>query len=514
MTDFMISQLAGLAVPAPDDKLLVLNVHDTSTPPAGAGGSDQAATIAAVLATPGLRGTAVYQMPAPSGGDDTAAFTAALAALPTVTVYAIPPSTPPSAVFHYGTIALASGTYQLGAVSDLANLGPFVSVIGPGSQACKLSYRGAGKCLSLRSTIKPADDTFDDLMAFAGTLNGFTIDGTSAGNGAVGLDYGDLEGGSLGPDLYIQNFSGTGSTGLDVNNQVAWTENVYGRVVIRNCANAVKFRVNGGDDSFAYNDLTFKIYAWPNQNGVVLSGGANYANGSLKIRANHLLSGSAQSSAALTITGQDGVTGLWSQVTLCRLDLQAETDGSGAFGPTTISFGNVTNNAIFNCTGILSFGNTNWTLSNWSVASSFAAGNFFFMGEVSGDTNIAPSVHGSTVFVGALVYGTSTLFQNGGMPLGQGDFLACTLNQSITVAFQNTTAGPQRKTIVITQAASGGPFTVTWPHNASPTTTNPKVKWAGGTAPVMTATANAVDVYKLETIDGATWYGTASQNVS
>lgn len=56
--------------------------------------------------------------------------------------------------------------------------------------------------------------------------------------------------------------------------------------------------------------------------------------------------------------------------------------------------------------------------------------------------------------------------------------------------------------------------TVTWPHNASPTTTSPKVIWAGGTAPTMTATANAIDVYYLETLDGATWYGRAAQNMS
>lgn len=448
----------------------------------------------------------------PTGSaDSTAAFAAALAALPTITIFATPPSTAPSATFHYGTIRLGAGTYKLGSSADIGNLGPFVTVTGPGSQSCTLSYRGTGKCLSLRSTIRPADDTFDDLEAFGGTLNGFTIDGTSAGNGAVGLDYGDLEGGSLGPDLYVQNFAGTGSTGVDFNNVVAWTENIYGRVNVRNCTNAVKIRVNGGDDSFAYNDLTFKVYAFVNQNGVVLSGGANYANGSLKLRANHLLSGSAQSSAALTLTGQDAGTGLWSQLSFSRLDVQAETDGSGAFGPTTISFGNAGANAIYNCVGILSFGGTNWTLSNWSVANSFAAGNFFFMGEVSGDTNIAPSVHGSTAFVGALIYGTSIAFQNGGLPLGQGDFLPCTLNQNLTWSFQNTTAGPQRKTIILTQAAAGGPYTVTWPANGSPTTTSPNIIWPGGVAPQMSTAPGAVDIYDLETIDGATWFGQARQ---
>ena len=60
----------------------------------------------------------------------------------------------------------------------------------------------------------------------------------------------------------------------------------------------------------------------------------------------------------------------------------------------------------------------------------------------------------------------------------------------------------------------GGPFTVTWQHNASPSVTAPTILWAGGTAPTMTATASAVDVYKLETPDGITWYGQAIQHVS
>jgi hypothetical protein len=40
------------------------------------------------------------------------------------------------------------------------------------------------------------------------------------------------------------------------------------------------------------------------------------------------------------------------------------------------------------------------------------------------------------------------------------------------------------------------------------------VKWAGGTAPTMTAAASSVDIYDLETVDGVTWYGRATQNVS
>jgi hypothetical protein len=72
----------------------------------------------------------------------------------------------------------------------------------------------------------------------------------------------------------------------------------------------------------------------------------------------------------------------------------------------------------------------------------------------------------------------------------------------------------ERKTVIIIQAAAGGPFTVTWPHTGSPTVSSPTVNWAGGAAPTMSAGAGAEDVYNLVTYDGATWYGQAIQNVS
>jgi hypothetical protein len=120
--------------------------------------------------------------------------------------------------------------------------------------------------------------------------------------------------------------------------------------------------------------------------------------------------------------------------------------------------------------------------------------------------------------IGALGFARSFLSgSNGNMQGNNGDFFSVTLSASITMSLAAGSplcAMPQRKTIVLKQAAAGGPFTVTWPHAGSPTTSSPTVLWAGGSAPVMTSTANATDVYKLETVDGATWYGQAIQNVS
>jgi len=57
-------------------------------------------------------------------------------------------------------------------------------------------------------------------------------------------------------------------------------------------------------------------------------------------------------------------------------------------------------------------------------------------------------------------------------------------------------------TLIITQ---GGTRTITWPG---------AVKWPGGVAPTLTATAAKVDILTLVTDDGGTnWYGlVAGQN--
>lgn len=110
---------------------------------------------------------------------------------------------------------------------------------------------------------------------------------------------------------------------------------------------------------------------------------------------------------------------------------------------------------------------------------------------------------------------TTALFNNGVFQVGQGDFApSVTLTASITISFQGNVAGPQRKLLVIKQAASGGPYTVTWPKPGSPTLAAPAVYWAGGTAPTMTVTASATDVYELITVDGIKWYGVARQAVA
>ena len=88
----------------------------------------------------------------------------------------------------------------------------------------------------------------------------------------------------------------------------------------------------------------------------------------------------------------------------------------------------------------------------------------------------------------------------------QGNSFMHTLTENTTFTFSNPPASGTAYTmsIEIIQDASASGFTVTWPTS---------VDWPSGTAPTLTATASAKDVFVFTTRDGGTtWYGfTAGQ---
>jgi hypothetical protein len=175
-----------------------------------------------------------------------------------------------------------------------------------------------------------------------------------------------------------------------MDNTIAWTENWHGLVQLYNNGNQVTMR---GDDSttagksFGYNDLTFKIYCKANQNGVVLRDGGLYYNGTLKIRGNAVLSGSAQACATLVITGQcrpdNPQVGNYSYINSTQLEIQSEAGGPGNT-QATILFGSPATgarNRIQNCTGNINFQQYS-VFTNLTAAQ---AGAFQVSGSVTGD---------------------------------------------------------------------------------------------------------------------------------
>jgi len=87
--------------------------------------------------------------------------------------------------------------------------------------------------------------------------------------------------------------------------------------------------------------------------------------------------------------------------------------------------------------------------------------------------------------------------------LTNGTVQTATLTASTPCTFTMPTATAGKSFIIrITQAATG-----------MTTATFTGVKWSGGTAPTITATASAVDSISFMSV-GSTWYGSAIQNLS
>lgn len=383
---------------------------------------------------------------------------------------------------------------------------------------CYISATGSGDVFRMYdSSQAPTTRTY----VGGGIIGRPVIDGTNAGNSSCAIHIGDLTGMKV--EAWIKNFTGTGSVGLNMENAFFWTEKADVLVKTRNCTRAAQWTTSGaGTTSFGYG--SFDISASPatnQQDGIAVLGGAWIYHGRLRLRGDFTSGASATTAAALRIQGQNsGATS--SKVEGCHVDVQVECAPNGANAPTTIIMDTSPFCELFGCWGTLDFG---YGGGNFA-ASSVNGTQFSFNGLFNADSNLKPAystyglwgAFGSPVFYAGLP-STVAGDANGSVATMASDFTTMTLSGNVTISLTPANflsaaiATPQRQTIIIKQSA-GGSNTVTWPHNVSPTTSSPTVNWAGGAAPVMTAAANATDVYDLVTYDGATWYGRALQNVS
>jgi hypothetical protein len=121
---------------------------------------------------------------------------------------------------------------------------------------------------------------------------------------------------------------------------------------------------------------------------------------------------------------------------------------------------------------------TNKTLSSSAVTGTLKAGNY----------HIEPSENNA---------GNSSTAQT--IDWSAGSAQLSTLTGNVTYTFSNPVAGGA---YVLRIATGAGSFTTTWPAS---------VKWSGGTAPTITATASKVDLINFY-YDGTYYYGSFAQN--
>jgi hypothetical protein len=450
-----------------------------------------------------------------------------------------------------GVAFLAPGTFLINQTLNVPvqsnggslNASPFSgALIGCGPGATVLMFSGTGPAVSAHGTV---DLGFSMAQGNGARIMHLTIDGSKVGSGQVssGLDVGD-QADLLVWDVTIQNFTSTGTTGasgtnpngavgLNINNTLTWTEKYKVWVMTNNCDNAVQLITTntntGASTSHMYSgDLEMHVNAGPSninpgstQNGLVIARQGHLMNGRLIMRGNFNYSSTGTNKGAAILLGTQSQQG---HIESMYLDVYVESDQASKGDsppPTTIAFGTNTDNVMTACHGRLQF-KDGWQASTVGGLAA-SPGNYSFFGPVIGDPNLgSPSVDAGTGLpaiaagcpyiysapTSAGLLGVLSIYPN------SGDFFTFTLGAASTISIGDGGLGaPQRKTIVITQGQAGG-FTVSWPHTSSPTPASPTVLWPGGTAPRMTSAAGAIDVYKLETLDGATWYGQAVQNVS
>ena len=166
-----------------------------------------------------------------------------------------------------------------------------------------------------------------------------------------------------------------------------------------------------------------------------------------------------------------------------------------ALGSTVTSFGNVT---LTNAT-ISSVASTfpNNYLSNTSVTLGNTA---LTLGSTVTSVGNATVANVTVTNYIETLQAVGTVGSSASLSLTTGTVLTATLTASTPCTFTMPTATAGKSFILkLTQASSG-----------MTTATFTSVKWPGGTAPTITATASAVDILSFVS-DGTNWYGTFAQ---
>jgi hypothetical protein len=520
-------------------------------------------------------GHGVSSATATYGTDNTGAFKAAIALLPATGGVVYIPA---------GTYLIAQGGQVIASNATGTPPSP-IYLRGAGRQATQINFSDStGACFRMYNNYVPSGGP-TSIEVWGGGVEDLTIDGSTSGNGSVGLHIGDMKRAHV--DITVQNFASSNAVGIHLDNTLWWTENGSFDLELINCTSGVVFDVsNTGSTEFDNNRFHFGLDLESGQNGVILENGAyiyhadifihggirtsntggaafsfNATDGAFTAAGSAFVNGTAVAltgsslpapfvtgkvyyvtgasgtsfslattpggqavsssssgpgsvaalGAALTVVGQGGSNNINSFIEKSHLSIMLESGGPNTFTPQTILQG-TQGNRINECYGIMSFRLGPWALSN--IIPAQLANQFTYFGVVDGDINLNPAGNNGLAAISPVIYGQGNLAGDTGIyDAQQGDFFAVTLSGTITLtpndsgSESGSFAGPQRKTFIITQATSGGPFNVNWPSRMQPSQAHPTVVWLSGVTPVMPTAAGAVMVIELTSLDGATWYG-------
>lgn len=331
---------------------------------AGGAVTARSSAAAATVTTPDWINVVTYGADPTGSADSTSAIQDAINALPSTG----------------GVVYLPAGKYKVTSTLTCTTVPAYF--LGDGAWATVVAFSGTGDCFRVYDST-----TYSSRTRYSGGFNGITIDGTGAGAGSSGLHVGDIVQYEL--DVTVQNFSGSGSIGVHLDNAYYWTEQLHGRIYAQYCASHVVFDWTGtaetSSGSFERCDLDIYIdQEHAAFDGVVFKNGAYTGNSSLRIRGNFGESSSSVSSAVLRLTGSKSNDSYssYSGIVNGMIDIGVEC-ASGTYTPQTIVFGS-SGNTLAACYGALNFG-----LAGNTFKASNNNGNISgFQGPVSGDSTL------------------------------------------------------------------------------------------------------------------------------
>jgi hypothetical protein len=401
--------------------------------------------------------------------DSTGAFSTAINALPAAG----------------GWVYAPAGSYK---ISSTLKLTQFRGLRGDGKGMTTLKYVGAGPCISATNADAGGVTALDSPAGF----EGFTIDGSSAKAGAVGLKIGNLYG-SQANDIGIRNFNTAGAIGLYFNNSGAGDPDCE-----RNRFTGITLYLNTtgavfDTGSFDYSVYEFVIEANVDQSGVTLQNGAALYGCRVALRGNFAVGTSSNSGWVLAL--DPGNTSGTSSIQNGEFDVVVEPAGApGGVSHKSLVLGGSRPDCQLTGTGVVVFA-TPYRGTPFQGAAVTTGSLFGFSGYVNDVTlglmvfGDAAAFHGGTQIA---VFGSNTLTMPANYTLcpqfgGVQEFALP--NSAVTIA--GFSGAPYKRArqleLLLHQPAAGANCVVTWPGN---------VKWAGGAHTLSTANG-AVDKVRL-----------------
>jgi hypothetical protein len=392
-----------------------------------------------------------------------------------------------------GTLVFGPGNYV---VSTTINLGPYQGIQGESRGATVLKYTGSGDCIRVRDTAAYISSTEHDPGGsggprWAGKFLDFSIDGTGAsGNNTCGIHMGDIARPEM--NVAVLNFTGSNSKGIWFQNELTWTEKIKCKADVLNCTTCVVFESDQDlwyTASYGYADINLHLICYANQTGVLVTEGSLLYNlmGSGLVITGGFFNGTSTGSntgKVLHLTNNGRIDGFG-----C-IGVEAGTASGSHPGHQTIVR---TGTSFIKFHGVASFFGT---FSNGSgPANGIKLAGRVFVDNLLGkqdDWQAFRATGGITGSAGFINTSTGVWY-----PM-TGNWVAATLaagNTTMTIDYATTDFDPsftQAATwdFFLTQPASGGPSTVTWPAGFT---------WAQGSAPTLSTTPGAVDWIRVST---------------